>query len=155
MESVRDEVITHLCEARDFEQIHGVQGHMEAWRYSESDMVKELMIRLVDISSMHRALVDMLLASMIDCHGLSSFCGRSFVFNYERARDKEILEEVIWLKKKMTKHYQNILEILQSHDCSSFLSPEDMGKLKAVLNLLVEREQEQLRMAQETYSKLS
>jgi len=154
MVGIKEEITIQLCEARDIEQAYEVQTHRDARKYSDSEMVEDLMDKLIDDSGMHREIVDVLLSKLSGCDNCSGYPTKHFVFNFERAWDKEIVKEVMWLEKKMANHYRTVLDLISANDCSSFLSEEELGKIKAGLDHLAKEEVKHFMMAEEVYNKL-
>lgn len=142
-----------LTDAWKMEYSYEIINQKEAEKYAESKHIKTLMEHLIEDSTRHRKLVADLFR-MIGENEPSSYQQKPLNFNFDRSTDRELVQQIIWVEKKMVALYDKALSLISEKDSYDFIAPDDLIKFRESLTMLIKWERLHQRMGEETLAKI-
>ena len=136
---IRGELMVLLSEAWELEHAYEFKALKEAKKYCESPEVVDLVDLLASESIDHKAMIDAMF-KMIGANHEHIVRGKGINFNFDRAWDAEIIEELVWIEKKIVRFYHEALLMVQDEDNAQVIPQNERDPLKKILQYLEEEE---------------
>ncbi|MHC1710331.1 MAG: hypothetical protein AB9819_08005 [Methanomassiliicoccales archaeon] len=152
-ETTQESLLRILKEAWHNEYAYEIVNQKEAETYADSQHLKTLMEKLIEDSTRHRRLVGDVF-NMIGGEEPALDFQNKLNFNFDRVTECELVQQIIWIEKKMADLYEKALVLISDKQEYDFIKPEDLPRLRESLTLLIRWERVHQQLGEDAFRKL-